>query len=225
MKKETVKYVVILIALVVVIALIVAFLLYKQNKIDQTQKGNLTVQVETESMEHQLIVEEEKISGENVSSEIKDLGELITADYYYTHAETYDSSKQIWGITLPMTSTGFVYMVDGDIKAGIDFTAVKVQLDHDAKKVSIQIPKAKVLASEIDHESFRIVSQKNSIFNDLEASDVNDTFDDVKKSEEARAIETGLLTRAEDNAKRILDSFVKNSFGLQDYTIEITVEG
>lgn len=166
--------------------------------------------------------EVETLSGEVIESGIREMGELITAEYYYTHAEDFENVKTLWSIKVPMTKTKLVYTVEGDIKAGIDFTKVTVLVDDDAKKITITLPKSMVLASEIDHDSFHVVNEKEGWFNDLSAEDVNKTFAHVKEMEEEKAIENGLLTRADENAVRIITSFVKSSYDLKDYSVEVT---
>lgn len=166
--------------------------------------------------------EVETLSGEVIESGIRELGELITAEYYYTHAEDFESVKTLWNFQVPMTKTSLVYTVDGDIKAGIDFTGVTVLVDDEAKKIIISVPKSQILASEIDHDSFQVVNEKEGWFNNLSSEDVNKTFAHVKEMEEEKAEENGLLVRADENAVRIITSFVKSSFDLNDYAVEVT---
>ena len=223
-EKKNRGYIVLAVILgLVIIGIIVFALSGKPNAAADAAK--LNVKVETDSMEHQLIQEVKSISGETVSSKIMELGKLVTADYYYTHAETFDSKKQALGITLPLTTTSFIYTVDGDIKAGIDFTKVTAVTDGEAKTIKITMPDAEIIASEIDHDSFQIVNQQSSIFNNLEAADVNATFEDVKQAEQKRAVENGLLQRASDNAVSLLSAFLKNTIGLEEYTVSFEPAG
>lgn len=167
------------------------------------------------------IKEVETISGETISSGIQEMGELITAEYYYSHAESYESLKKLSIITLPGTKVSFVYTVDGYIKAGIDFSKVSVTVDDESRTLKLVLPAAKIMSSEIDHDTFQTVSESTGIFADLSAEDVNKTFVHVKEMEEEKAITNGLLINADDNAAKILESFVKSSFDLKDYTVAI----
>lgn len=161
------------------------------------------------------------LSGDTISFGIHDMGELVTSEYYYTHAEDLESVKTMWGIKVPFSKTSLVYKVDGCIKAGIDFTKVTVDVDNQEKTVKITLPESRIISSEIDHDSFELVNEKEGWFNELSAEDVNKTFSHVKELEEEKAIENGVLSRADENAARILESFVKSSFDLKDYTVEV----
>lgn len=164
--------------------------------------------------------EVETLSGETIQSEIQEMGELVTAEYFYTHAEDFENIKTLFGLKIPMTKTTLIYTVDGNIMAGIDFTAVTVEVDDEAKTVKISLPSSRIIASEIDHDSFALVNEKEGWFNDLSAEDVNRTFAHVKELEEQKAIENGVLDRADENAVRIIQSFVKN-LDLNSYTVEV----
>lgn len=165
--------------------------------------------------------EVETLAGETIQSEIREIGELITAEYFYTHAEDFENIKTMFGMKLPFTKTSVVYMVDGSIKAGIDFAKVTVEVDDEAKTVKITLPESRVIASEIDHDSFSLVNEKEGWFNELSTEDVNRTFAHVKELEEQKSIDNGLLERADENAKRVITSFVKN-LEMKEYAVEVT---
>lgn len=164
----------------------------------------------------------ETLSGETIESDIRDMGELVTAEYFYSHAEDFENIKTLFGLKVPMTKTSLVYTVDGCIKAGIDFSQVTVEVDDEAKTVKITLPESKMISSEIDHDSFSLVNEKEGWFNELSSEDVNKTFVHVKELEEQKAIENGLLERANENAASIITSFVKN-LDMKQYTVEVGV--
>lgn len=165
--------------------------------------------------------EVETLNGETIESGIREMGELVTAEYYYTHAEDFQNVKTLFGIKVGVTKSTLLYTVDGNIKAGIDFNAVIVDVDDETRTIKVHLPNSKIISSEIDHDSFKVVDEKEGWFNELSAEDVNKTFAHVKEMEEEKAVENGLLERADENAVRILTSFVKTGFDLLDYSIEV----
>ena len=164
---------------------------------------------------------EKTITGDIIQSSLTDIGELATEEYYYTGVESFDSSKSFQGFELPFTTTRFIFSYDGVIKAGIDFTGIKVEKDDLKKLVTVTLPKAEILSSEIDEDSFRLYDEKQSIFNPLHVTDVNDTIRDLKAKAEADAEKKGVLKRADKNAQVLIKQFLKSTYDLTDYTIKV----
>ena len=172
-----------------------------------------------------IIQEEVLVSGETVESGIKAIGELCTAEYYYTHVEVEESRAQINLIItqfhLPGTTSSFIYQINGKVLAGINFENVVVDVDNDNKVVNITLPHAEVITSEIDTDSYKVFSEKNNIFNPIQVDNVMETYDHVDQDEKSKAIEAGLLSRAEDNAVTLLNGFVSNLINNDDYNYKV----
>ena len=64
-----------------------------------------------------------------------------------------------------------------------------------------------------------IYEEKNNILNPIHVSDVTDSFEDMIDSEVAKAIDNGILDRARDNAKSLIENFVKSGYAVGDYKI------
>ena len=165
----------------------------------------------------------ESLSGETVKEGLREIGILDTQEYYFTHVEKYDSSREINGFEIPFTQSNFVYSYDGVIIAGIDFNDIDVVSDDNRKIVTVTIPRAKIHSSSIDPDSFKLYDSKNSIFNPVSVTNVTDSFAALLKDEEAKAIEKGILAKAQKNAEDMVENFVEGV--LPDYKVIIaTVE-
>ncbi|MBO7333354.1 MAG: DUF4230 domain-containing protein, partial [Lachnospiraceae bacterium] len=83
--------------------------------------------------------------------------------------------------------------------------------------------RAKIHSSSIDPDSFKLYDSKNSIFNPVSVTNVTDSFAALLKDEEAKAIEKGILDKAQKNAEDMVENFVEGV--LPDYKVIIaTVE-
>ncbi len=184
--------------------------------------GRKRTENETMEVEENLLTETETvISGEVIKEGLADIGELATEEYYFTEVESYDSSKSFMDFKLPFTTSKFVYSYDGLIKAGIDFTAVEVEKDDLLKTITVKLPKAKILSSEIDESSFQVYDEKQSIFNKVSISNFNDTNADLKNRAEERAIKKGLLDKADANATMLIKNFLLSTYSVSDYAIKV----
>ena len=184
--------------------------------------GRKRTENETVEVEENLLTETETvISGEVIKEGLADIGELATEEYYFTEVESYDSNKSFMDFKLPFTTSKFVYSYDGLIKAGIDFTAVEVEKDDLLKTITVKLPKAKILSSEIDESSFQVYDEKQSIFNKVSISNFNDTNADLKNRAEERAIKKGLLDKADANATMLIKNFLLSTYSVSDYAIKV----
>ena len=86
------------------------------------------------------------------------------------------------------------------------------------------MPKAKILSHEIDNDSIETLDEKDGLFNPVKVEDVRE-FDAVSKDAmDERAIENGILDKAFENAKEIIEKLVNNdAVQEQGYTITFEV--
>lgn len=146
-----------------------------------------------------------------IQSEIKDIGELATIEYMYTNAAKFENPKKVFGVDVPFTTKSFIAMWDGVIKAGILIDEVGVEIDDRAKEIVILMPEAKILSHDIDRENVKTLDEKDGFFNPVKVEDVRE-FDAVCEAEmEKRAIENGVLEKALENAKGIIEKLVNNN--------------
>ena len=176
-----------------------------------------------------IIQDDLALIGETIESGLRQIGEFNTAEYYFTRTETVEDSKKLdltsIGINfiadIPLTSNSFTYSYDGNIKAGIDFAEIEVSVDKENKVITVLIPKSRILSSEVDPDSYKFYEIKNNILNPISPEDYAVSFADLIHKEEERAVEEGLLEKADANAEKILKNFI-SSYNSDSY--KITVE-
>ncbi len=141
------------------------------------------------------------ISLDIIKQDIKKIGELATMEYMYTDAARFSSSrKMLKGIT----EKSFTIKWDGVIKAGIDINEIVVDLNEEGKILTIMMPKAKILSHDPDRESVEILDESDGLFNPVRVEDQVAFEAACEKEMEQRAIENGLLDKAQENAEEIV---------------------
>lgn len=163
-----------------------------------------------------------------LSSRIEGIGELATIDYLYTNTNRYEDAAQWFGRDIPLsiTTKSFIMTWDGIIKAGIDLNQVKVNENAEKREIVIELPKARILSHEIEEDSVEVLDQNNGLFNLIKVEDVK-TFDAVsKETMEKRAIENGILEKAEHHTEAVIEQLV-NTMEIKDagYTITFRIMG
>ncbi|MBD5495084.1 MAG: DUF4230 domain-containing protein [Lachnospiraceae bacterium] len=184
-----------------------------------------TVEIIREVPVEKIVEKEIQISGETIRTSMANIGKLCTAEYNYTHVEKVDSSKEIYGYTIPFTTSMFIYSYDGTIMAGIDFTKIQIDKNDTEKIITVTLPDVEIISSDVDQDSFTLYDEKNNIFNPISVTDVADSFADLKNSEEEKAIEKGLFDRARESAVTLVENFMRGSYDVEDYDIEVRFEG
>ena len=172
-----------------------------------------------ETTEKKVFLKDITLSGETIQSGIRDIGKLCTAEYSFTHVETFESQIDLFGLKIPGTKSSYVYSYDGTILAGVDFTKITVEKDDDKKTIQINFPKAEIISTEIDQDSFTLYGEKKGLFNPFEVEDFALSQSDMIRIEESRALDNGILNRAEENAEQIVSNFLTGMFDLERYDI------
>ena len=117
-----------------------------------------------------IIQDDLTVIGETIESGLRQIGEMNTAEYYFTRTETVEDSKKLdltsigidFVTNIPLTSNSFTYSYDGNIKAGIDFTEIEVSIDKDAKTITVLLPKSRIMSSEVDPDSYKFYEIKTT---------------------------------------------------------------
>ena len=87
--------------------------------------------------------EEPVVTSDLLGEQLRSAQELVTVAYYYTNMGRFENQVHFYGWKVPFTTKSFIISYDGVIKAGVDLTAVSVQVDEAAKTVAVTLPVAK----------------------------------------------------------------------------------
>lgn len=149
----------------------------------------------------------------------ENIGELATQEADTTNVKVIDKSQNIYGIEIPFTQSKTVFSYDMVIKAGIDFSEVKVISDEQTKKVTVTIPKVKVLDNDVQMDSLKVYDETNGLFTNITLKDTSDGIEQMKKDAEKTAIANGLLDKAETNAETLIKNMLSTVYNWDKYSI------
>ena len=166
-----------------------------------------------------------EISLSVINTELKEIGELATMEFLYTDAASFENSKTLLKIKIPGTTKTFVAKWDGIIKAGVKVDGIRAALNETEKILTIYMPKAEILSHEIDENSVETLDQKNGLFNPVKVEDVRSFDAATKEAMEKRAIENGVLEKAQESAETVITKLLRaNPAITEDYKIEFKVQ-
>ena len=168
------------------------------------------------------LIVENKISFDEIETDIKTVGKLTTIDYHYTYAGTHEDVKKFFktNFELAFTKNSFIAQWDGVVAIGIDLEKATISVDESSKTITISMPKAEIFYHDIDHKSFKVLDEKNNIFNPITVEDMNQF--DIKYEEKIyeKIKQNRLLDDAYENGQMMVENILKAVPKLADqYTI------
>ena len=159
-----------------------------------------------------------------IYSEITEIGELATMEYLFTDWAEFNDSKQIKNWNIPFTEKSFSLKWDGIIKAGVKLEAITIEVNEDEKRIIVSVPAAEILSYQIDNDSVEVLDEQDNIFNNISVDDKIKFDTATENAMKERAIENGLLEKAQKNAEDILLRLLQANPAINSiYTIEFTV--
>lgn len=170
-----------------------------------------------------LVTVEKTVEAETIADGLREMGFLITGEYYFTDLVSFSSVKKFLktDLVLPFTETSYLVSYDGVVSAGIDLSAARVEKDDERLRVTVHIPAASIRSTALDLDSFTLYEEKSGLGNPLSAADFNNSLRELERSAEQKAQERGLLEQAERSARTIIERFVVSLVGDTAYTLTI----
>jgi hypothetical protein len=200
-------------------ALVLAAILLLNYEINRRAEESETVKTATTVAEKE---KKDKVlistSSETIRDGLANMGVLITQEYYFTQVETYTKEKNIF-LIIP-SSSGFMYSYDGAVLAGVDFEKIGVQTDEDRQVVTVDLPPSEIQTVSIDRDTFKIYSEKESIWNPLKLEDYNISLVEFENAARDKAVQNGILERSDAQAENLVRQFIRNFPDMSKYTIE-----
>ena len=216
--------------MLIVCIVIIGFLVSKNNRLnDQLESTNEELSIIKETLMKSVNTEEKDehetppiITSSTIEEQLSGLSELVTQEYTYRNADRRESSETwIFGWTRPFSSKSILITYDGTIKAGVDFSKIEIDVAEETKTITITIPESTITDNYIPQDSIEIVEVKDGLFNEVTFDNYNELVSEQKIIMEKKAIEQGLLEKANDEAKALIENFVSVIPGIENYHLII----
>lgn len=162
---------------------------------------------------------EPQITGDLLASQLRSVQELVTVSYYYTNMGRFENQVDFYGWKVPFTTKSFIVSYDGVIKAGVDLE--KLQVSIGGGEVTVTLPESRIISHEIPEDSLEVFDESDNLFNHITIEDYTAFTRDQKSAMEQRAVDGGLLDRANQEARTAVDSLLRIMPGLEEYTLTV----
>ena len=164
---------------------------------------------------------EPEISSTALAQQLQEVNELAVLDYNYTKVGKFENSLKLNGWSIPLTKKSFLLTYAGRIQAGVDMSAMEVNMK--GKKILVSLPEVRILNNVLDEKSIEVYDETKNIFNPISINDYKTFVAKQKERVEDEAIENGLLSEAATKAQSTIRKFLQMIPEIKDdYTIEVT---
>jgi len=155
-----------------------------------------------------------------ISLKMEDIGELVTQVAYFTEVMDDAKAREVFGLTVPFTQSVYIYSYDGVIKAGVDFTKLKYTVNSNKKVICFVEPEAYITDVDLDENSLVVYHEQKNIFTPLKLEDMQEARQKMEADAMEKAVANGLLIEATENAKALIEAFMRSNDELKDYEFE-----
>ena len=157
-----------------------------------------------------------------VLSKIVHIQELATVKYNYAGVIGYKDNFKILNISVPLTDKYFLLKYNGYLKAGVDFSRIKVNIN--GENVHVSMPRAQIFDIVIDENSIKVYNESDNAFNPIKIQDYKKALMNEKETMSQDAIKQGLLNDANRQAELAIKSLLEEmGFKNIDITTEIII--
>ena len=156
------------------------------------------------------------VSSKNINLRMANIGELATRSAYTTNVEVISEPRLLFGWEIPFTRSEYIFSYDCEVKAGIDFDQVEINLDRERGIVTVKMPQARVFSSDIVPESLHIYDNERNVFTPLTLEAVNEALLSTEEEAENTAVANGIIDDAQEYAKTLIRAFVMSVMGDKD---------
>lgn len=151
---------------------------------------------------------------------IKSASDLITTKYFYKDANTYKNTKTFFDHKVPFTTDETVYTYEGTVSLGIDISQISFSVDNTAKTIMVSMPDVKIIANEIDEDSFQFITAKDSIFNNTDMQDYTKLLGELKKKKSEEVMKRkDLIEATKQKSQTVIANLIKHTELASDYTV------
>lgn len=160
-----------------------------------------------------------EITSDLLTERLRSVQELVTVSYYYTNMGRFENQMDFYGWKVPFTTKSFIVSYDGVIKAGVDLNQLQVDVSGDT--VTVTLPESRITSHEIPEDSLEVFDESDNLFNHITIEDYTSFTRDQKTAMEQRAMDGGLLDRADQEARVVVESLLRLMPGMDAYTLTV----
>ena len=154
-----------------------------------------------------------EITTEYITGKLDVASELNTAELTYTGMVKYEDGS------IPfLTKKAFTMIYTATVKAGIDFSEIKVDVNDNS--VVVTLPEAKVQSVYVDPNSIDFYDESFALFNWTDKEDITTSIARAENDLKANADMSELLKKSEEQTERLIRALLEDAIGDKQLVIK-----
>ena len=143
----------------------------------------------------------------------KNVGELVTQEWYGRIIEDSSEDRKMFKkLSIPFTTSRLIFSLDVEVLAGIDFKKIDYNISNDRSRITVILPKDKVYKYYQVPNTFKAYLDEESLFSNISSSKRHKLEEEVVKKGKKTALDSGLLEKADKNAKILIEQMIKSKY-------------
>lgn len=183
-----------LISALCLITVIATVFIFGKNQVSSTESNDNVSQTQ------------EAITNSTIKNSLSSISDLAVLDINHTQFLEREDISTILGIKL---SNSYSLLYDGEVKIGIDFKEIDVDVNSMKKTITLKLGTPKVISNDIDTDSFEYFDEKKGFFNKQKLEDFA-ILPELKKVTEEQLREDGCFEQALDMAKEVVTDLMSS---------------
>lgn len=149
------------------------------------------------------LLDKEKItvSASSIEERLSKCSSLTTARLDYRGMIKYEEGDIPY-----INKKSFSMIYDAHIKAGIDLSQAKVEVN--GKKIKVTVPAPEIQDIVVSPDSLEFYDEKLALFNWTDREDTAKAMEYAEQDAAAKASQTDILTQASDQAKTVINTLI-----------------
>lgn len=162
------------------------------------------------------------VTSDLLGQQLQAVQDLVSVEYHYTNMGKFEDQTDFYGWKVPFTTKRFIVSYDGVILAGVDLTKARVEVDQQARRITVALPPSQILSHQIPEDSLQVFDETRNIFNPITIEDYTGFTREQKGVVEEKALQNGLLTAADEKAAQAVEELL--GLMAEGYSIEVKRE-
>lgn len=156
---------------------------------------------------------EPTITTDYITGKLEAASELTTAELTYTGLVNYEDGS------IPfLTKKTFTMVYTATVKAGIDFSKIKIDVKKDS--VVVSLPESQVLSVNVDPNSIDFYDESFALFNWTDREDVKDALVVAESDVQLHADTSSLINKAREQTEKLIRGLLEDSIGDKQLVIK-----
>lgn len=153
---------------------------------------------------------------------LKDVGELVTQTCFVTVLQDSKDNREFFKLfDIPFTESRQIFSYEYEVDASVNFEQIEYEPNDEKKEIVITIPHAKIYKTTPKEDSLKVYLDDESLFSNIDMLESNEAKLKMEKQATEDCKANGLLTKADENAIKLVEGMIKSNDSYKNYKVII----